>query len=60
MSQARGFQRARPASFLNWVLMIKSVVRYSGSLTTVVTMSHVPASGDVNVLKNSLTVVFSL
>ena len=50
----------RLGSFLNCELITNSGVRYSGSLTTVVTMSHVPSSGSVNVLKNSLTVARSL
>jgi len=61
MSQGRGFHGARPVSFLNCELKMSSVVRYSGSSTTVVTMSHVPPSaGSANVLKNSLTVARSL
>ena len=55
MSHGRGFQPARRASFLNCVLSTSSVVRCSGSFTTVVTISHSPLpSGSEKVLKNSV------
>ena len=44
MSHGRGLHAPRLASFLNCELMRSSVVRYSGSATTVVTTSQVPAS----------------
>ncbi len=61
MSHARGFHFERFVSFLNCVLRIRSLDRYSGSFTTVVTTSQEPLpSGSVNVLKNSFTVARSL
>ena len=60
MSHGRGLHFDTSDSFLNCELSTNSCVRYSGSLTTVVTMSHVPSSGSVKLSKKSLTTVRSL
>src|SRR6185295_12295876 len=60
ISQGRGRHFERSVSFLNCELSTNSCVRYSGSSTTVVTMSHTPSSGSVKLSKNSLTDVRAL
>jgi hypothetical protein len=61
ISHGRGFHLDVSDSFLNCELSTNSCVRYSGSCTTVVTISHVPSlSGSAKLSKNSLTVVRSL